>query len=618
MSRIFPSWDQIEQFRQPLTDGEKALARYLDDHLPAEWQVFVQPHLNGDKPDLAVLNPKVGLVFFEVKDWHPDLYFATEEWRTDAESRKPRKVRQFFVNHSGGTQPIPSPVSQVSRYRDNLFGLYLPSIGEAVDKNTKALAPFKIALYFHHMTTERARGLVDANPKRCAVFGFDSLTPGHLMEIVADSEREHSGYMRDDWADKIRFFLSPPFHTIEQGTPLKLSPDQRRHAEPDPGKHQRLRGVAGSGKTLVLAQRAANLASQGKRVLVVYFNITLGAYIRDHISRAKYGFGWDQIDIVHFHGFCKNYLSENEIKWPQGEGDHVMSEVVPAMVKEAALSGKNSKARRYDAVLIDEGQDFCRSWYDTICCFLKESDELLLVRDERQNIYARDPDWADAQPGSDVKTKFRGQWRVLQATYRLQLPLIRQVQRFADEFLKAERQELRRADDGQTAFEFASPRLIWREVGDFDAARGALIRGARWLMEKQGVHPQDIVVLTTNHHEGEALVEALGKDGLRANHVFGNGDKDESRRSKRSFQMGDGRIKVCTVHSFKGWELVNVLLLTPEEDDHEAESVEDLDKLIYTAITRARRNLIVYNRHPRYQAYGAEWPSSWKQTSDAT
>ncbi len=192
------------------------------------------------------------------------------------------------------------------------------------------------------------------------------------------------------------------------------------------------------------------------------------------------------------------------------------------------------------------------------------------------------------------------------------------MQRFADEFLKAERQELRRADDGQTAFEFASPRLIWREVGDFDAARGALIRGARWLMEKQGVHPQDIVVLTTNHHEGEALVEALGKDGLRANHVFGNGDKDESRRSKRSFQMGDGRIKVCTVHSFKGWELVNVLLLTPEEDDHEAESVEDLDKLIYTAITRARRNLIVYNRHPRYQAYGAEWPSSWKQTSDAT
>ncbi len=252
MSRILPSWDEIEQFRQPLTDGEEALAKYLDDHLPPEWQIFVQPHLNGDKPDLAVLNPKVGLVFFEVKDWNPDLYFARDEWRTSADGRK-WKARQFYVNHSTGTQPIPSPVSQVGRYRDNLFGIYLPSIGEAVDKNTKALAPFKIALYFHHMTTERARDLVATDPKRCAVLGYDSLEPERLVEIVADSERERSSYMRDDWADKIRFFLNPPFHTIEQGTPLKLSPEQRRHAEPDPGKHQRLRGVAGSGLTISVA-----------------------------------------------------------------------------------------------------------------------------------------------------------------------------------------------------------------------------------------------------------------------------------------------------------------------------------------------------------------------------
>ena len=31
-----------------------------------------------------------------------------------------------------------------------------------------------------------------------------------------------------------------------------------------PKQHQRLRGVAGSGKSMVIAQRAANLASEGK------------------------------------------------------------------------------------------------------------------------------------------------------------------------------------------------------------------------------------------------------------------------------------------------------------------------------------------------------------------
>ena len=70
------------------------------------------------------------------------------------------------------------------------------------------------------------------------------------------------------------------------------------HIESSPGQHQRLRGVAGSGKTLVIAQRAANLASQGKKVLVVTYNITLWHFIRDHISRARFGFRWDQIEFV--------------------------------------------------------------------------------------------------------------------------------------------------------------------------------------------------------------------------------------------------------------------------------------------------------------------------------
>jgi hypothetical protein len=613
MNRIFPNWDQIEKFRQPLTDGEKALALFLDDNLHSSWQIYVQPHLNGDKPDIVILNPKIGVVIFEVKDWNADLYYSKMGYYFDKESNNSRKIWQFFVKSSRGEQQIPSPVSQVSRYRDNLLGIYLPSIGEAIDKNSNELAPFKTAIYFHNATTKQAKSLVDVKPKRCAVFGSDSLRPDRLIEVVTDCKRVSSKFMREDWADKIQFFLKPPFHTVEQGMPLKLSSTQQRHAQPDPGKHQRLRGVAGSGKTLVLAQRTASLASQGKRVLVVYFNITLGAYIRDHIARARYGFGWDLVDIIHFHGFCKNYLSENDERWPQGDVEHVMNELVPTLVKRTVRSGKNAKLRCYDAVLVDEGQDFCRSWYDTLCCFLNDSDEFLLVRDERQNIYARDPDWADTQVGTEIKTKFRGQWRVLETTYRLQLPLIRQVRRFASEFLKSESQELRQAENRQTAFEFASPRLIWREIANFNDACHALVRGALWLMEKQGVHPQDIVILTTNHYEGETIVEAFAECGMQANHVFGGGDSDQSRYNKRSFQMGDGRIKICTVHSFKGWELVNVLLLTPEEDYQEAESTEDLDKLMYTAITRARQNLIVYNRHPRYREYGKGWPSGWKQ-----
>ena len=136
------------------------------------------------------------------------------------------------------------------------------------------------------------------------------------------SIKEKSYYFKIAWYDKIKFWLKPPYHSMEQGTPIHLSPEQKRHIDPTPHNHQRLRGVAGSGKSLVVAQRAANLAAQGKKVLVVSYNITLWHYLRDMISRVRVGFDWYQIEFTHFHIFCKDFLNENGLPWP----DHKFSE----------------------------------------------------------------------------------------------------------------------------------------------------------------------------------------------------------------------------------------------------------------------------------------------------
>jgi len=85
--------------------------------------------------------------------------------------------------------------------------------------------------------------------------------------------------MQKEWADEILFWLKPPFHSLEQIQNFELTPEQKEHAEPQPG-HFRLRGAAGSGKTLIVAFRAAKLASQGFNVLVITYNITLWHYIK--------------------------------------------------------------------------------------------------------------------------------------------------------------------------------------------------------------------------------------------------------------------------------------------------------------------------------------------------
>jgi hypothetical protein len=602
--RIFPSWEQIKAFKTPLTEGELVLTEFLDTHLPSDWKIYIQPYFNGNRPDIVILNPRVGLMIFEIKDWKEGCYFCKREEIFDKNKNKKKLVRKFFVSDERGCWPIANPITQVERYRNNLICIYIPEIGEQIDRNIKNLSAFKMGLYFHNMSTDKAKKLVSAPTKRCIVFGNDIIRPEKLSDIIPDLNRKYSLSMKKDWAEKIRFWLKPPFHSIEQGTQLELSEAQKRHVEPAPGSHQRLRGVVGSGKSLVLAQRAANLASEGKKVLIVSFNITLWHYLKDFVSRARVNFNWDRIEFNYFHGFCRDFLSENDVPWPTTEvvidKGEFLNKIIPKLVLKTIKSGLNKKKRRYDAIMIDEGQDFQESWYHTLCAFLSENDEVFFVVDERQNVYERSLQWIVSMHG----TKFRGRWRELKESYRLPPLVIDEANRFAHFFLH---------DVGVNAIpsnyqlELFEPHLIWRDVDSEEHTKEKVLSAITWLTEKKNIHPSDIVVLVPTHSMGWELVQMLKNYNINVNHVFEDESKDHHH--KKSFWMGDSRLKASTIHSFKGWELKNVIIIVPTIKN--AKQYRQSDYLFYIAITRVRENLIVLNSSPRYKEYGKSWPQTW-------
>ncbi len=595
--RIYPSWEEIENFRNPLTEGELYLARYLDKYLPHEWEIYVQPYMNGDRPDIVILNPNVGLMIFEVKDWNLNLYKKEykKEKRQEKNNGNNGKKRIEYIEYSvynkhQGWQRIRNPVHQVERYRQNLL-LYLPKLAEKIDEDKRRIATIKIGLYFHNATTSDAREFIDY--KFCTVIGKDSLSSKNIESVVPDVYRSKSHFMKRDWAEEIRFWLKPPYHSVEQGQKIILTKEQKRHIVPAPKQHQRLRGVAGSGKTLVIAQRAANLASQGKKVLILTFNITLWHYIKDIVQRARYGFHWEQIEFNHFHGFCKNYIDENECKWPENSNDkkNFFDVTIPDMIINLMKKGVNKKNRKYDAILIDEGQDFTKKYYEMLCLFLTDNDEILLVADENQNIYCRELGWLENMKG----TKFRGRWRELKESYRLPLPILRQANKFAELFLP--KIGLIPEMINHSLFD---PRLIWRNVKDFSESKEKIFIAFKWLTKKYNIHPSDIVILVSTNEEGRELKKFFEDRHFEINDVFE--EKDGSKKNKYSFWMGDSRVKMSTIHSFKGWELLNVIILTPENENY-----PNIDYLMYVAITRTRENLIVFNRLKRYEKYGQDW-----------
>ena len=137
--------------------------------------------------------------------------------------------------------------------------------------------------------------------------------------------QKQSRFMSEDTANDLRGWLKEPAFSKEQREPLELNSRQLTIAtEPTQERYRKVRGPAGSGKSQALAARAAVLASEGKRVLVCTFNITLMNYLRDIMARHARELAVQragnlrvirqQVEFRHFHGWCKRIctLAERE------------------------------------------------------------------------------------------------------------------------------------------------------------------------------------------------------------------------------------------------------------------------------------------------------------------
>ena len=629
MNRIFPTWDEINSFHAPLTIGERALLVYLDKHLPKDltydakkpleeyrgWLIFCQPFLNGSRPDIAIFRPSVGLMIYEVKDWQ----LANYSFQHDEQGKL-----CMYVSDGRGQYKIKNPIDQVNYYREQIIGQLLPYIGEKIDGTKGAFSLIKTGLYFHNATTQQAKEKLSESVRRQnesdpfrydPVIGHDSIEGNELSNVVPDVARTSSIFWKSEWNKEMLFWLKPPMHSIEQVSPLKISREQKWAATPQSG-HHRLHGVVGSGKTHVIAYRAASLAQQGKSVLILTFTITLWHYIKDLLRRAPVEFNWGKIRFGYFHGFCKDILNELDVPWPSGDAteqeiEELFRATIPNLVLKSIIS---NDYMRYDAILIDEGQNFHIEWYKMLCQFLSSNDEILFVYDQKQNIFARETTWVNDVRG--LRTKFRSDKKEFRTVYRLPLRVANAAKDFAQQFNLNKEVQIERVAQGSFpivdgSLRAYSPHIIWDEVNPLYWKQA--VQKAYNTLKDEEASPSDIVILLPDRFKGKECVEFFNEKNVEVNHVFEDGDERHSHKHKRAFWMGDGRLKMSTIHSFQGWEVFNVIVYIPERSRF---SVEVLDALMYTALTRTRENLIILNTNPRYRDFGASLPKTWRDQSE--
>ncbi|THF70975.1 hypothetical protein E7T06_05315 [Deinococcus sp. Arct2-2] len=560
MATLIPGWTQLKALATPLTAGEAHLAAYLERDLGPEWEVYLQPFLNGTRPDVVALHPTRGALILEVKDWNLDLY------------RWPQGEGRWRVRSAGGEARIANPFGKADHYRENVLRFLVPEVGALVrEQGWGALGMVRVGVYFHQATQAQVRQLT-AGRVHGAVWqlGHDSLTPGAALRWLGGE-----GRVPEQFAPLLRAWLNPPAHALEQVAPLRLCRAQENIAQPKAG-FMRVRGVAGSGKSLVLAARAARVALAGGRVLVVSFNITLWHLLRDGVRRAGGAAALGNVVFNHFHGLARDLSNESGLSWQECGDD-------PAeLIRRAAtLLGV-----RYDAVLIDEAQDMEDAWGEALMELVTDGGQLLAACDDLQNVYGRPAGWLSA-------ARF-GRWRELRSSVRLHDTVVRLANDFASAFLPGVGLM---AESDQPMLPLGAPEFRWQDQAGRETALLGAVERVRELI-RAGAQPTDIAVLLPDHRLGLEFVERLETLGIRVNHVFTE-DQDD-KRQKFAFWMGDARLKACTVQSFKGWEARHIVAVL----DMPGQASPQHAMIAYTAITRAQGSLTILNLCGHFRGFG--------------
>ena len=314
-------------------------------------------------------------------------------------------------------------------------------------------------------------------------------------------------------------------------------------------------GGAGSGKTMVALEAARLLACEGHTVQLLCFNRALGRFLDRCASTMDTGGG--SVRARHFHGLCaeafKQHLGQPISPPADGEARAAFWEhEAPVVMLEALEAGKLDHA---DHLVVDEGQDFCASWWDVVQELMADRDagRLFIFHDSAQEIFGRD----NALPEAG-------------ATWRLTRNF-RNTQAIAGVVHKLGRVDMRpcaRCPEGK-------PPSVHRQGSRRDTLK-ALERLVERLMVQNRVQPDQVVILTPHTRKNSTLAEVEELAGVPLASVP---------------DQRDGRVLHTTIGAFKGLESDVVILLDVDPEDEMCSR-----KARYVAASRARHRLHVFAR----------------------
>ena len=374
-----------------------------------------------------------------------------------------------------------------------------------------------------------------------------------------------------------QMFNAPPQSTQEMIRVLDLA--QERLAEHLGPGYRLVRGVAGSGKTLVLTHRARYVGKWMPRwnLLLVCFNKALAQALAQELADVE------NVEVSTIDALANKTIRAAGRQPTEGSGDAAFDARRSEAVQAAASLPASKK---YDMVLVDEAQDLGRSGLDLAWAIGKqdipiERRHFIIALDSAQNVYRRKMNWNP--PGITA----RGRSTVLRENYRNTKETL--------DFALGAIAELRHSSETDTSPDDLDvlvmpeaslrhgPPPVLLECADLKAEAETLIARAADLL-RQGVKPDDIVILSGWRDLRQTVLRARLPNGI----PLVDAQKERDRLATVS-----GSVLIATLQLLKGLEYSHVLIgginhIWAKDDDDDTRR-----RLLYVAMTRATETLAV-------------------------
>lgn len=553
MARMYPD--------RPLpgtkSDAERTVFFALKELLPQEYIVMHSvpvyrrdthaSRLKDGEADFVIIHPDKGMLVIEVKG---------------GEIKREQETGKWFSIGFNGLNEIKDPYDQA---KSNVYDLAYDLSRERTTR--KHSFSYGHAVWFPNVDVAKS-DLKLSSSIRGITLGKDevdnaaSAIPRLFKNALGETPAPCGP--GDDGAQAIVDFLYPSLELSfslssalrDQEKQIALATQSQFRVLSHLKRHKKalICGPAGSGKTFLAMEKAKRImeSNPAAKILITCFNVNLAFMIREALSPLGEG-----VEVFHFHGLCSEVCKRAHVPFPKKDPLASDARYFEEVLPSAMIDALDFYAGRYDAIIVDEGQDFKASWWLPLQCLLEDYEDgvLYIFYDDNQSIYR---DGAKNFPVKDEPIALSENCRNT-----------KQICDYVNKFYSGDPPEPLGPDG-------PSPKIV--SVGSEQGEEGALKELLDELIAKQGYKADDIVILT-KFSKDRSTIYNLRKIG----HY-------KIKWYEPSMAKTVDCITMCNVFSFKGLESKVIILV---ESDNIA--TRDDANLMYVASSRAKCCLAIIN-----------------------